>query len=78
MLEKIKVIGFDADDTLWVNEPFYRQSEMEFAEMLSDYGDEEYINNEFLMFQRLLNNTIKLHENQQSAGIAPFQEIGAQ
>lgn len=51
MLEKIKVIGFDADDTLWVNEPFYRQSEMEFAEMLSDYGDEEYINNEFLRFQ---------------------------
>jgi len=24
MIEGIKVIGFDADDTLWVNEPYYR------------------------------------------------------
>ena len=24
---KYKFIGFDADDTLWVNEPFYRETE---------------------------------------------------
>jgi len=30
MLNQIKVIGFDADDTLWVNEPFYQDVEKEF------------------------------------------------
>jgi putative hydrolase of the HAD superfamily len=35
---KIKVIGFDADDTLWVNEPYYRGAEKEFLELLDDYG----------------------------------------
>lgn len=32
-----KIIGFDADDTLWVNEPFYRETEHQFAEILKDY-----------------------------------------
>jgi FMN phosphatase YigB (HAD superfamily) len=26
----IKVIAFDADDTLWVNEPYFRQTEERF------------------------------------------------
>ena len=34
----IKVIGFDADDTLWVNEPYYREAEGEFVELVSRYG----------------------------------------
>ncbi len=25
-MSTIKVIGFDADDTLWVNEPFYQDA----------------------------------------------------
>ncbi|WP_338734072.1 HAD family hydrolase [Mangrovimonas cancribranchiae] len=33
----IKVIGFDADDTLWVNETYFRDAEMQFAKMLSSY-----------------------------------------
>ncbi|RSK38542.1 HAD family hydrolase [Mangrovimonas spongiae] len=33
----IKVIGFDADDTLWVNETYFRDAEMQFAQMLSSY-----------------------------------------
>lgn len=44
-MKKIKVIGFDADDTLWVNEPFYRDTEKEFTNILSDYGSEEYLRN---------------------------------
>jgi putative hydrolase of the HAD superfamily len=28
----IKVIAFDADDTLWVNEPYFRQTEERFCE----------------------------------------------
>lgn len=33
----IKVIGFDADDTLWVNETYFRDAEIEFGKLLSDY-----------------------------------------
>lgn len=36
--ESIKVIGFDADDTLWVNEPYYREAEAEFVDLVSGYG----------------------------------------
>jgi len=34
----IKVIGFDADDTLWVNEPYYREAEEAFIQLVSAYG----------------------------------------
>ncbi|HKI44753.1 MAG TPA: HAD family hydrolase [Balneolales bacterium] len=33
----IKVIGFDADDTLWVNEPIFRQIEDRFISLVRDY-----------------------------------------
>ncbi|MDT0558880.1 HAD family hydrolase [Ichthyenterobacterium sp. W332] len=33
----IKVIGFDADDTLWVNETYFRNAEVEFAKLLTSY-----------------------------------------
>lgn len=46
MLSKVKVIGFDADDTLWDNEPFYRQTEHKFCMLLKDFMDEETLNNE--------------------------------
>lgn len=35
--ENIKVIGFDADDTLWVNETYFREAEQEFAKLLAQY-----------------------------------------
>ena len=38
MVEGIKVIGFDADDTLWVNEPYYREVEEQFVHLVSSYG----------------------------------------
>lgn len=37
-MEGIKVIGFDADDTLWVNEPYYREAENLFVELMVSYG----------------------------------------
>lgn len=37
MKEKIKVIAFDADDTLWVNEPYFRETEEKFCALLEDY-----------------------------------------
>jgi len=33
-MQNCKVIGFDADDTLWVNEPYFRQTERKFCELL--------------------------------------------
>lgn len=39
--EQIKVIGFDADDTLWVNEPFFQAVEKQFCVILKPYMDEE-------------------------------------
>lgn len=35
--KNIKVIAFDADDTLWVNEPYFREAEHEVAKLLSSY-----------------------------------------
>jgi len=37
----IKVIGFDADDTLWVNEPNYQQTEVEFCRILQPWVSPE-------------------------------------
>jgi len=36
-MQQIKVIGFDADDTLWVNEPYYQDAEKIFCKLLEDY-----------------------------------------
>jgi putative hydrolase of the HAD superfamily len=33
----IKVIAFDADDTLWINEPYFQEVEKQFTELLEDY-----------------------------------------
>ena len=35
--ENVSVIGFDADDTLWVNETYFREVEDKFAKILEDY-----------------------------------------
>lgn len=44
--QKIKVIAFDADDTLWVNEPYFREAEQKVAKLLSVYETENKINQE--------------------------------
>lgn len=41
MLNKIKVIGFDADDTLWINENFFRHAESQFADMMKQHASAE-------------------------------------
>lgn len=33
----IKAIAFDADDTLWINEPYFQETEQKFAALLEDY-----------------------------------------
>ena len=44
--KKIKVIAFDADDTLWVNEPYFREAESDFAKLLSVFETENKIHQE--------------------------------
>lgn len=39
----IKVVAFDADDTLWVNEPYFREAEHEVARLLSSFETENKI-----------------------------------
>jgi len=53
MKEQIKVIGFDADDTLWVNEPYYRETEHLFARLMSPVADED------LVMRALINMEVK-------------------
>lgn len=42
----IKVIAFDADDTLWVNEPYFREAEEKFCSLLEDYMPHHSISQE--------------------------------
>jgi putative hydrolase of the HAD superfamily len=37
-------IGFDADDTLWLNETLYRQVRSRFQQMMAGYGQSEGVN----------------------------------
>ncbi len=36
-IEGIRVIGFDADDTLWSNEPYFREAEEKFCDLMEGY-----------------------------------------
>ncbi len=44
----LKVIAFDADDTLWHNEHFYKETEDKFKDLLIDYMPGHYISKELL------------------------------
>jgi putative hydrolase of the HAD superfamily len=46
MNKNIKVIAFDADDTLWINETYFREAEHQFAKLLSKYETENKIDQE--------------------------------
>lgn len=43
MKENIKVIAFDADDTLWINEPYFQEVEKRYTQLLKSYGNSEEI-----------------------------------
>lgn len=42
----IKAIAFDADDTLWVNEPYFLATEKKFCQSLADYMPEHTVSQE--------------------------------
>ena len=44
-IDKIKVVAFDADDTLWHNERYFREAEDQYAQLVGEYlPKEEAIN----------------------------------
>jgi len=49
--QNIKVIGFDADDTLWVNETYFREAEKSFANLLSKYETPNKIDQELFRME---------------------------
>lgn len=49
--KNIKVIGFDADDTLWVNETYFRNAEEAFAKLLSPYETLNKIDQELFIME---------------------------
>ncbi len=48
----ITTVGFDADDTLWHNERFFRLTEARFAELLGAYVDPEHLAERLLEAER--------------------------
>ena len=36
-IDKIRIIAFDADDTLWVNEPYFKEAEEMFCQLMQGY-----------------------------------------
>lgn len=42
-MPKLTTIGFDADDTLWHNEKFFRMSQDRFADLLRDYCETDHL-----------------------------------
>ena len=48
----ITTIGFDADDTLWHNEVFFRLTQNRFAELLAEYVAPEVLQDQLLAVER--------------------------
>ncbi len=52
MLKNITTVGFDADDTLWHNERFYRMTQQRFADLLSEYTEPDHLDRRLLEAER--------------------------
>ena len=53
-MTEITTIGFDADDTLWQNEQFFRLTERRFAELLADHAEPDHLMERLLDAERRL------------------------
>jgi putative hydrolase of the HAD superfamily len=49
---QLSAIGFDADDTLWQNEEFYRLTERRFTALLADYAEPGHLSDRLLEAER--------------------------
>jgi putative hydrolase of the HAD superfamily len=48
----LTTIGFDADDTLWQNETFFRLTQDRFAAMLADFATRDHLESQLLAAER--------------------------
>ncbi|MEO3384759.1 HAD family hydrolase [Mesorhizobium sp. CAU 1741] len=48
MSNGLTTIGFDADDTLWQNEQFFRLTEARFTELLADHAEADHLSGRLL------------------------------
>lgn len=48
----ITTIAFDADDTLWENEHFFKLTEAKFADLLADYAEKDHLLDRLLEAER--------------------------
>ena len=51
-MRHITLVGFDADDTLWHNEQFFRLTEERFAALLADHADPDHLMDRLLAAER--------------------------
>ncbi|WP_306350487.1 HAD family hydrolase [Flavobacterium sp. '19STA2R22 D10 B1'] len=51
MKNQIKIIAFDADDTLWVNETYFQETEQRFCVLLENYLPQELIAKELFQIE---------------------------
>jgi len=52
MAQKLRLIGFDADDTLWHNERFFQMTQERFAELLAEYAEPRHLDERLLEAER--------------------------
>jgi len=52
MPPRITTIGFDADDTLWQNEAFFRLTQDRFTSLLADYAEADHLHDRLLAAER--------------------------
>lgn len=50
-MKELQVIAFDADDTLWVNEPLFQETEQQFCALLEDFLPQHTISRELLTIE---------------------------
>jgi putative hydrolase of the HAD superfamily len=49
---KLTTLGFDADDTLWENERFFKLTQERFTELLADFADPDHLSERLLAAER--------------------------
>jgi len=52
MAQNLTTVGFDADDTLWHNERFFKLTQDRFAELLADHADPDHLAERLLAAER--------------------------
>jgi len=52
MASALKVVAFDADDTLWHNERFFKLTQARFADLLADFADPGHLDQRLLDAER--------------------------